>query len=470
MKLNRSRHPAISLRTALVLLCVIGCDSADKPAADGSGTANTVEEQHEPEAAQSERKFPELGAANRGETGSSNAEPIPDLIPQPVVRPAFVPPSHDLPQLEAAGIHKYESKSMILYSDIDPNVARTLPPLIDQLVPALENYFQPLPPASDGSPFRIVGYVMNDQLAFRELDLVPPDLPFFKTGRHRDYRFWMLAQETDYYNRHLMLHEATHCFMTILPGTKLPKWYFEGMAELFGTHRLDEQGRLTFRVMPDNREDFDGWGRIKVLRETMDAGNIKRMEDIFAITSIDPQTEIVDYAWSWALAYFLDRHPRYSQQFRSLKDHWLAGGFEEEFNERIGLELLPRLRPEWLWFAAYLTEGIDVERAAIDFRPGSFVDKNSPPAVVKADRGWQSSGWRLEEGDTYRMTADGRVVLGTDPKPWVCEPQGVSIRYYRGKPRGRLVGMIIDENSFPDHPFYELPPDFLDSLESIDLG
>ena len=91
-------------------------------------------------------------------------------------------------------------------------------------------------------------------------------------------------------------------------------------------------------------------------------------------------------------------------------------------------------------FAAYLTEGIDVERAAIDFIPGDFVSEQSPPALIKADRGWQSSRWRLEEGDTYRITAEGRVVLGSDPQPWVCEPQGVSIQYYRGKPRGTIGG------------------------------
>ena len=310
MKLIDTHHPT-SLFYVAILCAVIGCEANTDAPLEKPQTKSTVEKKPVAETTIPEMSFPELGAANKPE----NQETLTNesLPPQPVVRPPFVPPEHDLVRLEAAGIHRYESKSMILYSDIDPNVARTLPPLVDQLVPALEEYFQPLPPASDGSPFRIVGYVMKDQLAFRELDLVPPNLPFFKTGRHRGYEFWMIAQETDYYNRHLLLHEATHCFMTILPGTKLPKWYFEGMAELFGTHRIDEDQQVTFRVMPNNREDFDGWGRIKVLRETMGQGNIKRIEDIFAISTIDPQKEVVDYAWSWALAYFLDHHPQYSQ-------------------------------------------------------------------------------------------------------------------------------------------------------------
>ena len=74
--------------------------------------------------------------------------------------------------------------------------------------------------------------------------------------RHFDRpEFWLYDQPTAYYRRHLMLHEGTHVFMVSFLGGCGPGWYMEGTAELFGTHRLDEQsGQLTLRIMPRSRE------------------------------------------------------------------------------------------------------------------------------------------------------------------------------------------------------------------------
>ena len=51
--------------------------------------------------------------------------------------------------------------------------------------------------------------------------------------------FWLFDQPTDYYVRHLLLHEGTHVFMVSFLGGCGPGWYMEGTAELLGTHRLD---------------------------------------------------------------------------------------------------------------------------------------------------------------------------------------------------------------------------------------
>ncbi len=66
---------------------------------------------------------------------------------------------------------------------------------------------------------------------------------------------------------------------------------------------------------------------------------------------------------------------------------------------------------------------------------------------IAADRGWQNSGWRLEAGVTYRLTAAGRYQVATQPKVWWCEPGGVSIRYYQHRPLGILLAAVR-----PDHP------------------
>src|SRR5262245_34936226 len=50
---------------------------------------------------------------------------------QPVFRPSDDRPKHDDAKLEKFGIHKFESKRLILYTDIDPEIAKTLPPYVD---------------------------------------------------------------------------------------------------------------------------------------------------------------------------------------------------------------------------------------------------------------------------------------------------------------------------------------------------
>ena len=60
---------------------------------------------------------------------------------------------------------------------------------------------------------------------------------------------------------------------------------------------------------------------------------------------------------------------------------------------------------------------------------------------VAADRGWQSSGVRVDAGKSYRLRAAGRYQVADRPQPWPCEPGGVSIRYYRGRPLGILLAI-----------------------------
>ena len=83
--------------------------------------------------------------------------------------------------------------------------------------------------------------------------------------------------------------------------------------------------------------------------------------------------------------------------------------------------------------------------------------------TVAADRGWQNSGLRLEAGAKYRLTATGRYQVAKDPR-WQCEPNGVSIRYYQGRPLGILLAAVR-----PDHP----PPESTSALSAptvIGLG
>jgi len=370
-------------------------------------------------------------------SSSVTSRPTAPLV-QSVVRPPDRRPRHDDRRLAEAGIHLYESKRLKLYTDIDPEIARTLPPLIDQAYEAWEAYFGPLPPDPARSEFQLTGYIMADRPLFQKLGLEPVDLQDFINGRHRGYQFWMYDQDLDYYRRHLMIHEATHCFMTIMPRVVLPPWYLEGTAELFGMHALTDDGRLELRILPD---DPNHWGRIRLIQEEIAAGRLREFDDV---RHLEPDDFLSDkaYAWSWALCAFLDRHPRYRERFQTLGRRLGERPFDELFDELFAADQSD-LQEEWRLFARGLCYGYDVERAAIDFAPGRPLSPGaSAGCEIAADRGWQSSGVRLVAGKRYRISAAGQFAVGSVPKLWISEPQGVSIRYFDGRPLGMVLGTL----------------------------
>jgi hypothetical protein len=51
----------------------------------------------------------------------------------------------------------------------------------------------------------------------------------------------------------------------------------------------------------------------------------------------------------------------------------------------------------------------------------------------------------LEAGKRYQITATGRYKIAQTTQPWWSEPGGVTIRYYRGKPLGMVLGVVRPE-------------------------
>ncbi|HEX6987308.1 MAG TPA: hypothetical protein VF170_18160 [Planctomycetaceae bacterium] len=392
-------------------------DVRDDPAASASVTQTTP------------------AAANAGEATAPAAEPV--------FRPDDDRPRHDDAALGRLGVRRLESRRLVLYTDIAPELAEGLPPLVDALYDDWVAYFGALPPARDGSEFQVTGYLMADADRFAAAGLLPEDLPRFDHGRHRGRRFWMRDQEYDYFRRHLLLHEATHCFMTLLPGSDGPVWYMEGMAEHFGTHRLGEGGPR-FRVLPTSPEEFAGMGRITLVRQEAAAGRFLTLDDLFALRP-EEFLETTDYAWSWAACHFFDRHPRYRDRFRALGDPRLRREFAEEFRRRFGPDAA-ELAVEWAAFAHTLRYGYDLERAAIEFRPGEPLSEAGATTAVAADRGWQSSGVRVEAGGRYAIAAEGRFTLADEPKPWVSDAGGISFDYFDGRPLGRLLAAVLADD------------------------
>lgn len=388
----------------------------------------------------------QTGASRRerppvGRTAATPSARPEAVLPEPVYRPDDERPRHDDAALARAGIRRYDSKRLILYSDAPAAKVERLPALVDAVHPEWVKYFGALPPARDGSEYQITGYLIDDLDRFKSAGLVPEGLRF-EHGQHRDRRFWMRDQPFDYYRAHLLLHECTHCFMTALPGGERgPVWYMEGMAERFGTHRVLADGRVEFRIMPASPDETAAFGRITLVRREVAAGRLLTLDGVAAIP-VEKYTEGTSYAWWWAACCFLDSHPRYRDRFRELGDPRLRRQFRREFVAKFAADA-GDMNVEWALFAQNLRYAYDIDRAVIDFRRPDA--KPGDRVTVGSDRGWQSSEIHVEAGKSYEITAEGRVTLADGPRPWSSDPAGISFDYFDGKPLGLLRAAVLDD-------------------------
>lgn len=371
---------------------------------------------------------------------------IPESAPvvQKVYRPSDTRPQRDDARAAEFGVRKYVSERLILYTDLDPAVAEPLPKLIDQAYAAWIEYFGELPPNREGTPYQITGYLIDQPQRFVDAGMLPEGPPMFRFGRHLRAEFWMNKMNSDYYRRHLLIHEATHCFMTATLQQYPSRWYLEGMAEYFGTHRLHPDGTVEFGVMPDQSEDFPGLGRIELIQQQLAQGKSASLATLGSYTGADwDQPLPVPYAWSWAVCEFLNRHPRYRERFRELGQHMEANDFRRYMEEHFAPES-DLLEAEWGEYIRRLDFGMDIPASAFVTASGPLKALEAPVTVsVEAARGWQSTGLKVAAGTAVHLQATGEVVLDQHPRPWVSEPQGISITYAAGQPVGRLLAAVL---------------------------
>ena len=458
--IKQARQSMTLRRGCLALLwitpVVAGCGSPTpvEPTSAPATTEPFVTDSMDQGAETADEPLSEASAATEDPSNPTETAEAPSAVEEdvPSFRDPDLRPRHDAARLAERGIAQYESRRLRLYTDVEPETAQALPPLLDALFEEWERYFGPLPPARDGSDFQLSAYVMRDQQRFRETGLLPENLPVFSHGKHQGQEFWMNDQPHGYYLRHLFLHEATHCFMQAMGGTSIdvPLWYLEGMAELFATHTLDEAGRPTFRVMPAERTEFVGFGRVEMVRQDVERDEALTLTELSSLSGRRFRRRQSAYAWSWAACLLADRDSKYHDRFQELSRRYAAEGFDEVFAEVFG-PVADDFETEWTLLTREFAYGFDVERASIDFERGTRPTHQTPEITtsILADRGWQSSGVEVEDQTTYRIETTGRVTLADDPKPWVSEPDGITIRYAEGEPIGRLLGVVVGEPNTP---------------------
>ncbi|MDD3469344.1 MAG: hypothetical protein PHE53_05110 [Thermoguttaceae bacterium] len=191
-----------------------------------------------------------------------------------------------------------------------------------------------------------------------------------------------------------------------------------------------------------------GWGRIRTLQGLVKRNRRKTLLEVMQISAanFDPREA---YAWSWAAAYLLAHDPLSRDIFLAMCGEVQRPDFTVEFLRRLGDDTIRKLEAEWFVFLSELEYGLDYERSRIDF---STCDTACTPLSsrwtkqsVSAGRGWISTGLTVQKGDTFQLASRGRVMLCVPNRESglsssvESEPNGISIHYHGGQPRGKLL-------------------------------
>lgn len=347
-----------------------------------------------------------------------------------------------------AGLRLLEGDRLVLVTDRPSRAGdgvAELPAVFDQAFAVWCDHFGI---AADSIPaWRACGCLIVDRERFRAAGLLPADVSEFTNGFCLDDRFWLLDQSNPAYRRHLLLHEGVHAFTLTVRSLATPPWYTEGIAEYLATHRLepaaDGPPRFVSTPLPDRAADVEQLGRIERLQRLHASGEAPALAAVLAATTAG-HGDVSAYAANWAAVTMLARHPTYAPQFSRLERGPLDAAFTERLAELDGWDEA-RVSRDFDAFTAEVDYGFDFARSAIDWASGRPL---TAPANVRvaADRGWQNAGLALAAGGRYAVAAKGRVVLGTvagegdaGPTTLESEPRGISLRWYRGRPIGRLV-------------------------------
>jgi hypothetical protein len=352
-------------------------------------------------------------------------------------------PAIDDERVAAAGIRKLSGKHLTIYTDLPAAEAGNLPALFDAAIPRWCEYFGV--DAAKLADWKIVGHVMQDKERFVQAGLYSDALPPFPNGYSKGSQFWIYDQPSEYYRRHLVLHEGTHCFMNRWLGGSGPPWYMEGIAELLGTHRGDAE-KLALAVMPAASDEVPYWGRIKIIRDEQAAG---RGMSLVEILRYDNHAHLRNgpYGWCWGAAAFLDSHPATREAFRGLKTKVKDRTIEFSLEFLRQLEpAWPAIKEDWQLFVLNADYGYDFARAAVQHLPETRpLPADGATVKLATDRGWQSTGYILEAGRAYAIEATGRYDVASGPPAWPCEAGGITLRYERGLPLGMLLAAVRPE-------------------------
>jgi hypothetical protein len=349
---------------------------------------------------------------------------------------------------DSNGLFKLETARLTLISDIPlDEELRSWPGLLDQSLEQWQAYFGVDAARMDN--WKVKTLLMKDRERFARLGLLD-GVPAFDEGYQFGNVTYLREQPTVYYRRLLFLHEATHWMVWKLYGGGGAPWFMEGMAEMQGTHALTD-GALKLGVIPASRDQVAGWGRLRLIDDTLKRDVAPTLSEILAYGNAREDHE-TRYSWSWAACVFFSHHPKYGPILREL-----YSTNKLDYSHALSVNFKKRLEPEWAevlieWnaFVSDLDFGYDYARSTLagtaqpvvtPLRPG-----NPTRLTLATDRGWQSTGVAVELGQSIRIACAGSYQLRASESAeanWVVEPCGITYQYYRGNPVGCVIASIV---------------------------
>ena len=344
------------------------------------------------------------------------------------------------------GIRKLTSTHLTLYTDL-PSQADVdeLPKVFDLAVPEWSKFFSYDTKLLDD--WHVVACIINNKDRFGQSGLLPKDLPPFLNGFQLVDEIWIYEQPSEYYRRHLLLHEGTHSVMNRIFGRLGPAWYREGIAELVATHQYSD-GKLKLAHFPSDKKKVEQWGRIRIVKDQIREGKIRSIQSIVGARPRE-FLNVESYAWSWALQVFAHHHPLFGQTFVNLQNEMYLStdGVTHRFLQSYHANQ-HEFDSAWSLFLHHLDYGYDLKREIIAHKKTLIpLSKQIATTSIDVTMGWQSTGFVLPNNSVLDIVAGGRFRVAQDSQPWWCEPQGVTLEYYQGHPLGMLLAVVVNSKA-----------------------
>ncbi|MEM9588162.1 MAG: hypothetical protein AAGA03_12845 [Planctomycetota bacterium] len=309
--------------------------------------------------------------------------------------------------------------------------------------------------------WKIQAWVIDDVATARRRGIVPVDLPEFRYGYASGKRIWVVRQPSEYYTRHLLLHEGVHALMFRSFGGAGPSWFMEGTAELLSLHQGQEESTRVNRL-PRDADDTPYWGRLTMLSDRRQTDQSPSLAGVMRLPQV-LRGDVESFGWSWAAVLLLDTYPAYHLAL----DNAAKRGREAAsvFNRRLYEDLRqewPIVQARWALLCDRLDYGFDPGREQVQLSTQDpRWNGQQISAEVVADRGWQSCGVWFPAGATLRLQASGDCVLADTTRPWRSEPQGITIHYHKGRPLGELLACVLplrsDKSAAMRQPIRAIP-------------
>lgn len=330
----------------------------------------------------------------------------------------------------------------------------------DAAVPQWERFWQ-LPPQSL-SDWKVDAFVMDEPQRFRDSGDLPSDLNF-PFGYAIPGNLWVIRQKSDYYTRHLLLHEGVHALAIQQFGGTGPAWFAEGTAEMLGVH-ADSGSDARVNVVPQSRNATPYWGRFKLLSQRRVENRMPTIDSVLEYPR-DLKSDVESYGWSWIAVMLFSEYPEYhGEVIRAAKSGNVdRQSFSDDFKRRLRSQW-PIIAARWRMLLNTIDYGFDWERERIELSIKDPIwDGRPTKRLIKADQGWQSTGVRFAPGMRLKISATGSCTINDDPKPWVSQPPGVTIHYANERPLGQLLVCILPNKTEEQR---HLAPLFVEAVEA----